>query len=208
MDVGCGLGHFVNCSIGSGLDARGIDVNRTMIQHGNIALEKYHSTTPLACVAADDINSVVRNTEVDVLSAMAVMEHLADLQGFVEAVQNSSFEYFYYSVPTYSLSVTIENLFENVYPRHLSAGHTHLFTETSLNELNKRLGVQPIAEWRFGTDVMDLVRSIDVSLAAGNASDIFRARVKREISGYLDKLQLVIDESHNCSQIHVLCRKL
>ena len=74
--------------------------------------------------------------------------------------------------------------------------------------MNEKLGVKPIAQWRFGTDVMDLRRSIDIALKKAEASDYFRERVFKETEEYADDLQHIIDKAHNCSQIHVLAEKI
>ena len=142
------------------------------------------------------------------LSSLAVIEHLHDLNGYIQSVRAADFKYFYYSVPTYGFSVTVENLFETIFPRHLSAGHTHLFTEKSRVLLEKKLGVKPIAEWRFGTDIQDLRRSIEIHLQRKNVSQRFVRRVREELDYVQDELQGVIDRSHLCSQIHVVCEKL
>lgn len=206
-DFGCGLGHLVNAFISMGIDARGGDVSASLVDHGNEAIENDHGVRPLDSLAIESFGEHISEIKVDVLSAMAVIEHISNLDEFIEAVKNCSFEYFYYSVPTYGLSVSIEAVFDNVFPRHLSGGHTHLFTEKSLETLHERLGVTPIAEWRFGTDVQDIKRSIEVSLRQSNASDYFVNRFQNEFSVYSDKVQAIIDKSHNCSQIHVICKK-
>tara|TARA_B100000989_G_C19454366_1_gene433271 strand:+ start:298 stop:705 length:408 start_codon:yes stop_codon:yes gene_type:complete len=72
----------------------------------------------------------------------------------------------------------------------------------------KKLGVEPVAQWRFGTDVMDLRRSIDVSLKISDASDYFRERTFKETQKYANDLQAVIDKAHNCFQIHILAKPL
>ena len=72
----------------------------------------------------------------------------------------------------------------------------------------KKLGVEPVAQLRFGTDIMDLRRSIDVSLKISDASDYFRERTFKETQKYANDLQAVIDKAHNCSQIHVLAKPL
>lgn len=46
---------------------------------------------------------------------------------------------YYYSVPIYGIAVTGENRVETIFPKHLSAGHTHSFIEKSrgLGEKNR-----------------------------------------------------------------------
>ncbi len=208
FDFGCGLGHFVDCALRKGFKARGADVSKTLVENGNLAIRHNHNIEPLDVVHPENVKLLLEPMKVDVLSALAVIEHLVDLNAFINSVKKCDFKYFYYSVPTYGLSVSIESVFQDVFPRHLSSGHTHLFTETSLELLNKKLGIKPIAQWRFGTDVMDLRRSMDVALKKVEASDYFRDRVFKETEKYADELQSVIDKAHNCSQIHVLAKKI
>ena len=53
------------------------------------------------------------------------------------AYKSSRIKYLYISVPIFSLTSFIENAFQNIYPRHLSGGHTHLFTKILLILLKK-----------------------------------------------------------------------
>lgn len=208
FDFGCGLGHMVNIMCDMGLNAKGGDVSETLVYHGNEAIFKKSGSKPLELIPLRQSSLFIRNLNVDVLCLMAVMEHISDLNEFFDAVHNSNFNYIYYSVPTYGLSVAIEGAFPDVFPRHLSGGHTHLFTEKSLLTLNERLGVTPLAEWRFGTDIQDLRRSMYINLSKNGASDSFLKRFDHEFSSYIDDLQGVVDTAHNCSQIHVIAKRL
>ena len=105
------------------------------------------------------------------------------------------------------LSIYTETIFPKVYPRHLSGGHTHLFTEESLVLLNEKLGVTPIAEWRFGTDIQDLKRSFMVSLLGSKCSPNTIQKFEEQFDSYADDLQEVLDRSNACSQIHVIAKK-
>jgi hypothetical protein len=99
-------------------------------------------------------------------------------------------------------------VFSEVFPRHLSGGHTNLFTENSLLKLNELLGVEPIAEWRFGTDFMDLYRSLITMINKNGGSKRF---LEASISGLkpkLDELQFILDKAHFCSQIHCVAKKI
>ena len=99
-------------------------------------------------------------------------------------------------------------MFEEIFPRHLSAGHTHLFTEKSRKLLEDKLGVRAIAEWRFGSDILDLRRAIEVILVDKKVSNRYIERIAGEIDKVQDDLQKVIDQSHVCSQVHVVCEKV
>jgi len=207
-DFGCGLGHFVECANRMGANAVGGDVSSELIKAGNSISSLEEGNKPLEIVNIDEFKLKLSAIDCNVLSAMAVMEHVVDLDDFCEGVRAAKFDYFYYSVPTYGFSVTFENLFGEVFPRHLSGGHTHLFTEKSRKYLEEKLGVSPEAEWRFGSDILDLRRAIEVTLEKQNASTEYISRVQNEIDLVQDDLQEVIDKAHICSQVHVVCKKL
>ena len=104
----------------------------------------------------------------------------------------------------FSLSVLIENVFKNVFPRQLAGGHTHLFTEKSIIHMNKILKIDSFAEWRFGTDILDLFRSINVTLKDNKSSKKTIDYFSNQFYKSIDKMQKIFDKSHFCSEIHVL----
>lgn len=207
-DFGCGLGHFVECANRLGISAKGGDVSERLVSAGNELSSLQSDIEPLELIHISDGSKKLENLKVDVLSSLAVIEHLHDLDEYISSVRAADFKYFYYSVPTYGFSVTIENIFERIFPRHLSAGHTHLFTEKSRVLLEKKLGVKSISEWRFGTDIQDLRRSIEINLQRKSVSQRYLRRVREELDFMQDELQSAIDRSHLCSQVHVVCEKL
>lgn len=135
-----------------------------------------------------------------------MIEHLSDLDEFWSAFRASSFDYVYFSVPMFSLSAVVEHAFSDVAPRHLQADHTHLFTEQSLPKMYELLGVEPVAEWRFGTDVMDLFRSL-INTVQLSGADALLDDLVNKFAPSIDDLQAVLDRAHTCSEIHVLARR-
>jgi hypothetical protein len=127
---------------------------------------------------------------------------------FFEAFRTSEAKYLYYSVPMFSLSVILENVINNVFPRQLSGAHTHLFTEQSLIKMHDLIGVQPLAQWRFGTDAMDLYRHLIVSLQANNSSIKTVDYLSSNLRELVDGLQSVLDRAHFCSEVHCVATKL
>ena len=206
-DFGCGLGHLVNAARCKGIDSFGGDVGELLIKAGNDSLEHFHNIRSLEVLDINTSLDYISTISKDVLSMMAVIEHISDLNSFFKNIRNASFKYFYYSVPLGGLSIFTETIFPNVYPRHLSGGHTHLFTEESLLLLNEKLGVTPIAEWRFGTDIQDLKRSFMVSLLQSKCSSITMQKFEDQFDSYSDDLQQVLDNANACSQIHVIAKK-
>ena len=66
-------------------------------------------------------------------------------------------------MPLLSLSVFIENVFQNVYPRQLGGPHTNLFSNESLKYISKKYKLKTLGEWWFGSDFSDLYRSLILS---------------------------------------------
>jgi SAM-dependent methyltransferase len=207
LDIGCGAGFFVDAALQRNVDAHGIDVNATMLEFGNDAIARQRGKRPLTLVSGTSFSDHMIASEAPVLSAIGVIEHLSDLGAFWQAFRSTRFEYFYFSVPMFSLSAVVEHVFAEVAPRHLQGEHTHLFTESSLQRMYGILGVEPVAEWRFGTDVMDLFRSLLQTVTANGSQDLREELISR-FGPCIDDLQAVLDRAHYCSEIHVLTRRL
>ena len=107
----------------------------------------------------------------------------------------------------FSLSVVLENIFPNVFPRQLVGDHTHLFTEKSIEELHNKMDVNSLNEWRCGTDIMDLYRAILVNLQSNNSSQKMIEFVNEGFATKIDELQTILDMNHFCSEIHVVATK-
>jgi len=207
LDVGCGSGYFVYSSIVAGYEAKGIDVNTTLIEFGNNQIFNETRQKPLIHVKEEDFYYYISNTKADVISAIGVIEHLRELDLFFEAFKESKASYLLYSVPMFSFSAIIESIQEDVFPRQLGGAHTHLFTESSIKQMHKILGVNSTAEWRFGTDIMDLYRSVRTLLTNREASETITDMFYEGFFKELDKLQAVLDKNHFCSEIHCVVSK-
>jgi SAM-dependent methyltransferase len=206
LDIGCGAGFFVDAALERGVDAQGIDVNAAMLEFGNAEIARRRGHRPLLHVSGDAFSEHMRESDAPVLTAIGVIEHLSGLEAFWQAFRSSRFEYLYFSVPMFSLSTVVEHVFPEVAPRHLQGEHTHLFTESSLRRMYAVLGVEPVAEWRFGTDVMDLFRSL-IHAVSENGSRELREDLLARFVPCIDGLQAVLDREHYCSEIHVLAQR-
>jgi hypothetical protein len=134
------------------------------------------------------------------------LEHLTDPNLLLKAFKKSNAMYLYISVPLYSLTVFLENSFQNVFPRQLSGGHTHLYTEKSLNFLAKKYKLKIIGEWWFGTDFADLYRSLRNSGKIVNKK-IFLNEINKKLFSVIDELQSVLDKNKICSEVHMVFKK-
>lgn len=207
LDVGCGSGYFVHACKLRGISASGIDVSHSMVEFGNKQLFFVTGERPLKFVGTSDFYEHVKTTDCVVVSAIGVIEHLKNPHDLLTAFQQSNAEYLYYSVPMFSTSVALENVFENVYPRQLAGGHTHLFTESSIERMHSLFDLKAVAQWRFGTDIMDLYRSLLIALTANGASKNFIERIMLGLGSKINELQTVLDKNDFCSEIHCLVKK-
>jgi SAM-dependent methyltransferase len=208
LDVGCGCGYFVYAALEKNIRATGLDVSKSMVDFGNEVLSKKFKSSPLTLVDEQGFFDAIRNSSADVISAIGVIEHLREPQKFFDAFKKSNAHFLYYSVPMFSLSSALENIFQDVYPRQLSGGHTHLFTEESLQKMQKIIEVESIAEWRFGTDAMDLYRHLITMLAKNNSSQKLIDLIDNGLGTKLDEIQTIFDKNHFCSEIHCISKKL
>ena len=207
LDIGCGSGFFVYCALKRGIKATGIDVGTEMIEYGNDQIDHLMKVRPLGACQESEFSELISSATATIISAIGVIEHLREPHKFFSAFKSSKAQYLYYSVPMFSLSVILENAFPNVFPRQLSGGHTHLFTESSIRRMNDMIGVGSIAEWRFGTDLMDLYRSLYMTLVSNFCSDHLIEHFENGFRSGIDDLQTVLDKRHFCSEIHVLTSK-
>ena len=207
LDVGCGSGYFVCASLLRNLAATGLDVSKTMVDFGNTQINHQLNKSPLKHESEEGFFESIVNSNADVISTIGVIEHLREPHKFFAAFQKSKAKYLYYSVPMFSFSVALENVFKNVFPRQLSGGHTHLFTESSIKKMNELIGVKSIAEWRFGTDAMDLYRHLLTNLQANQSSQKMIDFLYDGFGKKIDDIQSIFDKNHFCSEIHLIAAK-
>jgi SAM-dependent methyltransferase len=207
LDVGCGSGYFTYAAILSNLRAQGIDVNLTMTEFGNNQIFQLANLRPLKFIEEVGFYNSIINSNADVISAIGVIEHLRFPHVFFDAFVKSKARFLFYSVPMFSFSVILENIFKDVYPRQLSSAHTHVFTEQSILKMNEILGVKTIGEWRFGTDIMDLFRSVIVNLQKNNVSQKLMEYLYQGLGTKIDEIQSILDKNNFCSEIHCIVEK-
>ena len=212
-DFGCGGGHFVCAANKRGVKAQGFDVSKDLI---DLASNSFHELYGADC--QNPFHMVNDETELleqmissksMVASFIGVLEHLRYPLRFFEAFKSSQAKYLYLSVPLFSLSCIIENVFPSVFPRHLSSGHTHLYSHSSLNYILDKYSFREISSWHFGADVMDLCRSMLVSMIKNGCSERMLRVFQDDLfpSEILDQMQNVIDKHFSASEVHMLIAK-
>ncbi len=207
LDIGCGCGYFVFSALLNKIEAKGIDIVQDGIDFGNAQIFQQFKEEPLTCVKEKKFYESIVHSNADIISAIGVIEHLRDPHAFFDAFKASKAQYCYYSVPMFSASVLFENIFKEVFPRQLSADHTHVFTETSIKKMNSLLGGGSIAEWRFGTDIVDLYRMFLFELHKNKCSQKTIDYFSKGFGNKIDEFQALLDKNHFCSEIHAIVSK-
>jgi len=200
IDYGCGAGHFVKALELKGISAIGYDTSEHNCKLANKKLNK----NKVYLIDFNKIYEIINNSfDVNTLSMIGVLEHLTEPHKIMDFFKKSKIKYLYISVPLFSLSTFVENSFPNVFPRQLSADHTHLYTEKSLNYLAKKYNLKIIGEYWFGTDMPDLMRSLINTKNVLN-NKIYLEEFNKKFSKFVDELQSVLDKKKVCSEVHMV----
>ena len=202
-DLGAGAGHFSAAAEKAGIKIQGYEVSEAMVREGNRHLKEF----ALQQIELDDAYTVAANASTTVLALIGVLEHLTNPAALIDAFNGSEADYLYINVPLFSLNAFIENVFPDVMPRQLSGGHTHLYTEKSLEWLAKEKNLVEVGSWWFGTDAMDLYRSMLVTLQKNSVSEKAIGIFKSTFQGLIDELQQQLDVTRNCSEVHIIFKK-
>lgn len=193
-DLGAGAGYFLAALNDLGIkQANGFEVSESQIATAQYLRPDISITHHKIA----DIYDIARNIRADVVSMIGVLEHLQRPREMLDALRsNKSVRYTFISIPLLSLSVYIELAFPNVMQRHLSVAHTHLYTERSIRYFTSEFGFDIVGEWWFGTDMLDLHRSLTVSF--GDAAGM--------LLPIIDQLQETLDRAYGSSEVHLLLR--
>lgn len=206
FDFGAGSGYFAGALKKIGLkNVSGTEVSKIQVQFANAML----GDNLLSVHELDNTIEILRETKFQVVSMIGVLEHLQHPREVLQQLQNNkNIKYIYISVPLFSLSVYLEILSPNVFHRQLHGGHTHLYTEDSLSHMCEEFGFKSIAEWWFGTDVVDLYRNIFVTLEQTKSSTKLMDKLQQDFIPIIDAMQLEIDKKHLSSEVHMLLKKI
>jgi hypothetical protein len=204
-DFGAGAGYFVAAARECGFDAAGYEPSEALVDLGNAMV----GDDVLVSHDPGETVSMVARCQAPVASFIGVLEHLWDPRAVLRALSgNDHVEYVFFSVPLFSPTVVVESVFPQVMPRHLAAGHTHLYTEQSIQCFCDEFGFERVSEWWFGLDMLDLCRSVQITLEkSGSADGPLRDYWARTVMPMIDGLQRVLDQARACSEVHMLLRK-
>lgn len=208
-DLGAGSGYFVAALLKAGVSrVRGYDVSELQVALANSMIGAGYGGGPGPWVeqhTLSELTEIVSSLDATVVSMIGVLEHLQSPRDILaDLTANQSIRYLYLSVPLFSPTVFLEMVFPSVMQRHLAAGHTHLFTQSSLEWICKEHGMREIAAWWFGADMMDLMRMVTVRLAQSPDTVGMVERWQRMMAPILDGLQLELDKRRLSSEVHTL----
>ena len=203
LDIGTGAGHFLKALENNNIYAKGIEPNKTLYKIGNNYLKK----NEILNKPFSDLKEIILGEKkTNCLSLIGVLEHVENPNDILNFFKISKMKFLYISVPLFSLTSFIENSFKNVYPRHLSGGHTHLYTKKSIYYFAKKYNFRILCEWWFGVDVADLYRSLLASSSFLN-KNIYHNQLNKYLFTVLNKLQNDLDKQKICSEVHVVLSK-
>jgi SAM-dependent methyltransferase len=199
LDIGCGAGHFVKAMEDSSISAVGYDTNKSLISIG----KKNLISNQVDYMDLDNVNEYIMNSTSKVLSLVGVLEHLMEPNKALDSFNDSESKYLYLQVPLFSFSALLESVHEEVFPRQLNAGHTHLFTKKSIDFLCNKHNLSIIGEWWFGTDMVDLFRHLQVMGNSKSSKELTQSL----FGDLIDDLQSNFDKKKICSGVNMVIKK-
>lgn len=204
-DLGAGAGYFVGAVDQLGFKSvQAHEPSETMVHFGNQCLGK----ELLKVQNANDVVKLAGETNCELLTFIGVLEHIREMRATLKAAaENRSVKYIYFQVPMFSPTVALEVVMNQVMPRHLVAGHTHLFTDSSINHFCHEFGFTRCSEWWFGLEAADIWRSMLVMLKKDRDAGYLVNYWEKEVFKLIDGIQHGIDQAKMCTDVHILLRK-
>lgn len=205
-DFGAGAGYFVSAAIQCGFsDVTGYEPSRMLANMGNQML----GSNAIIQHDLNDLVALIERSDSSIASFLGVFAHLQNPREVLQTLrQNDRIKYVFFSVPVFSPTDVFEVVFQDVMPRHLGGGHTHLYTERSIQHFCDEFRFKRHSEWWFGLDVCDLYRNVLVSLQRmGTENTALKSYWTERFMPMIDKLQGVLDEGKLCSEVHMLLEK-
>lgn len=201
-DLGAGSGYFVAALRELGLErSRGFEVSEVQ----TALAERNLGAGAVQLLKMEDLLETAAVLDCDVVSMIGVLEHVQQPRRLLRALQhNKRIRYLFISVPLFSPSVFLEMAFPQVFPRHLSGGHTHLYTARSLEWTCAEFGMICAAEWWFGTDMVDLFRAVTIELERSSAIKDKSGLWPNMFGPAIDDVQLALDKRKLASEVHML----
>mgnify|MGYP003984569095 FL=1 len=201
-ELGSGSGYFLKTLSEAGVeDFVGHEVAATQVEFAKSLVGEAH----IRHHGLGDNLDIIADLTCEVLVMLGVLEHIQNPREILDAIRkNNNIKFLFLVVPTFSPSVYFEASFENIMPRVLTGGHTHLYTNRSLHWIAEEFELTRVAEWWFGTDIFDLFRSVGITLSSGDRKTELSSLWGEMFPDVIDDLQLVLDKRRLSSQAHIL----
>lgn len=203
-DFGAGTGYFVSALKEAGCEkVTGYEVSQNQVETANRMLG------PDSLITHDlhEMTTLIRNSQADVLSLVFVLEHVQNPREILQAISdNKKLRYAFIAIPLFSPSSFIELAFQQFAPRHLTNGHTHLYTKKSFEHILNEFGFSPTAEWWFGADIIDFYRMIWMQISSDPDSKGAEAMWEEMLLPVIDDMQLALDKAKIPSEVHMVVK--
>jgi hypothetical protein len=204
-DIGAGSGYFIASMMSCGVtEMVGYETSPYQAKFANSMI----GADVVTRNSIDEIEEVILDTRVNVISMIGVLEHLQKPRRILSAIaQNSYIKYFYFSVPLFSMSVFFDLLFQDNFQSQLAGRHTHLYTEKSINWFCNEFNFKRMSSWWFGSDVMHLHRHLIISLRKQNQPEAMIRYFEENLASSVDSMQIGLDKWNLSSEVHMLLKK-
>ena len=203
VELGAGNGSFLKACEKIQISGIGYETNKTLVDFGQKNLKK----NKLCFSEINDIKKNLINSNAKSLVLIGVIEHLKNPNDIFKIFKKSKFQYLFFSLPLFSFSAILENIFAEIYPRQLGGAHTHLYTKDSINYFIKKNRFTILAEWWFGQDFLDLKRSLLNSIIKKNNNKKVAKYLDVFFGDYIDDFQKILDKNFVSSEVHMIIKK-
>jgi SAM-dependent methyltransferase len=202
LDFGTGSGHMVGAISQLGFtNITGIDPMKPAIVHGRDVM----GVNKLEYIAIEDSINYLRNTTAKVVLMLCSIPHVENHHEIMDAIKlNQNIKFILLKVPMFSLSSTFDVAHPKINSRVLSGTHTHLYTESSIRYLEETYELSRIAEWRFGSDFLDLYRHLQIICDRAEFSERYKNEISEKMLPILDKFQHELDSHNFSSELHLV----
>ena len=201
-DFGTGSGFLLKAFLKRGVKkVTGYEVSNEQVKYGNKMLGK----ELIIQKKITDVESLVEKIDAQIVTSIFHLEHIENPLNFLKKVKkNKNIKFLYAAVPLYSFGAIFEVLFENLTPRILGESHTHLYTNESIEWIEKKLNIKLVGSWWFGADIFDLHKSIFMSLSKKMQGESVLNKFNENFQVVWDSFQKTIDKKKMCSEVHLV----
>jgi ubiquinone/menaquinone biosynthesis C-methylase UbiE len=202
LDFGTGSGHMVKAFYNVGfLNVFGIDPMKSTIDFGKNVMKIKN----LERVSTASSQKYISKTSAKIVSMICTLPHVTNPDGLLASMkQNSNIQFTFQKLPIFSLASMLDIAHPEINSRVISGTHTHIYTEESLKYIEQKYQMERVAEWRFGSDIIDLYRNLEISIQRNNFSNNLSKKFSEAFLPLIDQLQLTLDKNKFASEAHIL----